>query len=114
MVRWTQSIINTMYNIGPEEYVFDHEDFCMSVFFGNDFPPPGGPFAVLGTVFLRKWYSLFDSMSVPTRSVSRGRSSGIMLVRRDLGRDCILEPHGKHGWNRFWHWSSTSHPLTIK
>jgi saccharopepsin len=48
------------FSIGPEDYVFEYEGFCISVFFGNDFPPPGGPFAVLGTAFLRKWYSVFD------------------------------------------------------
>jgi len=60
------------FSIGPEDYVFDYEGACISVFFGNDYPPPGGPFAVLGTVFLRKWYSVFD-LSTDTISLARAK-----------------------------------------
>ena len=60
------------FSIGPEDYVIDDEDTCMSAFFGNDYPPPGGPFAVLGTVFLRKWYSVFD-VGANTISFARAR-----------------------------------------
>jgi hypothetical protein len=48
------------FSIGPEDYVFQYEGHCISAFFSNDYPPPGGPFAVIGRVFLRKWYSVFD------------------------------------------------------
>jgi saccharopepsin len=51
------------FSIGPEDYVFDYGGGCISAIFGRDAPPldgPMGPFALLGTVFLRKWYSVFD------------------------------------------------------
>ena len=62
--------------IGPEDYVFDDEDEdqCISAFFGNDMPPPGGPFAILGTVFLRKWYSVFN-LEAKTISFARAKRS---------------------------------------
>ena len=48
------------FSIGPEDYVINYDDFCISAFFNVDYPPPGGSFAVLGPVFLRKWYSVFN------------------------------------------------------
>lgn len=48
------------FSIGPDAYVFDDEGHCISAFFGHDYPPPGGPFAIFGTAFLREWYSVFD------------------------------------------------------
>lgn len=48
------------FSIGPENYLFEYEGSCNSAFFGNDYLTPDGPFAVLGTVFLRKWYNYFD------------------------------------------------------
>lgn len=48
------------FSIGPNDYILGYENSCISAFFGYDNLPPGGPFAVLGTIFLRKWYSVFD------------------------------------------------------
>lgn len=62
------------FNIGPEEYVFDDEGHCISAFFGHDYPPPGGPFAILRTVFLRECYSVFD-LGAKTISLAKARLS---------------------------------------
>jgi saccharopepsin len=59
------------FSIGPEDYVLNDNDLCISAFFGVDYPPPGGPFAVLGPVFLRKWYSVFD---VGAKTISFARA----------------------------------------
>lgn len=55
------------FSISPEDYIFNDEEFddkntCISAFFGHDLPPPDGygPFAIVGTVFLRKWFSVFN------------------------------------------------------
>lgn len=68
------------FSIGPEEYVFDYEGYCISTFFANDYPPPGGPFAVIGRVFLRKWFSVFD-LDAKTISFARAKplSNGAVL-----------------------------------
>ncbi|KAJ9607308.1 aspartic proteinase precursor [Cladophialophora chaetospira] len=63
------------FSLGPEDYLLESGDSCISAFFGEDYPPPGGPFAVLGTVFLRKWYSVFD-IDARTISFARARRSG--------------------------------------
>jgi saccharopepsin len=60
------------FSLGPEDYVLkESENICISAFFGNDFPTPGGPFAVFGTVFLRRWYSVFD---LEARTISLARA----------------------------------------
>ncbi len=48
------------FSIGPEDYVFNLEDSCISFFFGDDRHSPSCSLAIFGTVFLRKWYSVFD------------------------------------------------------
>jgi len=58
------------FSIRPEDYVLDGEGSCISAFFGNDHSPP---FAVLGTAFLRKWYSVFD-FSTNTISFAKAKA----------------------------------------
>ena len=60
------------FSIGPEDYVFDYEDQCISAFFGNDFPRP---LAIIGTVFLRKWYSVFD---LDTNTISLAKAKHLL------------------------------------
>ncbi len=61
------------FSIGPEDYVFDVKGSCISAFFGND-DPSDCPFAVLGTVFLRKWYSVFD-LGAKTISFAKAKAT---------------------------------------
>ena len=61
------------FSIEPEDYVIEDDDGggCISALFGNDYPPPAGPFAVIGRVFLRRWYSVFD---LDTKTIGRARA----------------------------------------
>lgn len=46
------------FTIGPHDYILEVQGSCISSFMGMDFP--GGPLAILGDAFLRKWYSVYD------------------------------------------------------
>lgn len=60
--KMTLTFAGHPFQIGPEDYVFFEEDegTCISAFWGHDWPAPSREFAVIGTAFLRKWYSVFD------------------------------------------------------
>lgn len=62
------------FSIGPKDYVFENEGFCISAFFGNGPSRPNRHFAVLGTVFLRKWYSVFD-LGAKTISFAKAKAT---------------------------------------
>ena len=50
------------FTIGPEDYIFYYKGGCISALMSVDMPAnqSAGSFAIIGTVFFRKWYSVFD------------------------------------------------------
>ena len=62
------------FSIGPEDYVFEIGGSCMSAFFGRDHLASHRRLAVLGTVFLRKWYSVFD-LGTKTISFAKAKAT---------------------------------------
>lgn len=48
------------YLIEAKDYVLNVQGTCMSGFVGIDIPAPAGPIWIIGDVFLRKFYSVYD------------------------------------------------------
>ena len=48
------------FSISPYDYIIKIDDECNSAIMGLDIPGPVGPIAILGDVFLRRWYSVYD------------------------------------------------------
>ncbi|GAA5940521.1 proteinase A [Sporobolomyces koalae] len=48
------------YTISAEDYILQVQGTCISAFTGIDIPAPVGPIWIVGDVFLRKFYSVYD------------------------------------------------------
>lgn len=47
-------------NLTPDDYIIHWHGECMSAFIGHDIDSPTGPIWVLGSVFLKAYYTIFD------------------------------------------------------
>ena len=56
--KLTFTLTGHNFTIGPYDYILEVQGSCISSFMGMDFP--GGPLAILGDAFLRRWYSVYD------------------------------------------------------
>jgi len=48
------------FSLGPDDYVLSVSGQCLFAFTGIDVPAPRGPLWIMGDIFMRKYYSVFD------------------------------------------------------
>eukprot|EP01041_Mallomonas_annulata_P014095 gene14095-29989_t len=54
------TIAGEVYTLTPKDYILAAGPICMLGIMAMDIPKPGGPLWILGDVFMRKFYTIFD------------------------------------------------------
>jgi len=63
------------FTLGPDDYVLTVSGQCLFAFMGIDVPPPRGPLWIMGDIFMRKYYCVFDYGNKKMRIATAAKQS---------------------------------------
>merc|ERR1719379_443466 len=63
------------FSLSPEDYILEVSGQCLFAFIGLDVPAPRGPLWIMGDVFMRKYYCVFDYGNKKMRIAPATKSS---------------------------------------
>merc|ERR1712178_127856 len=63
------------FSLSPEDYILEVSGQCLFAFIGLDVPPPRGPLWIMGDVFMRKYYAVFDYGNKQMRFATAAKQS---------------------------------------
>merc|ERR1719414_1136997 len=69
------------FTLSPDDYVLTVSGQCLFAFTGIDVPPPRGPLWIMGDVFMRKYYCVFDYGNKQMRiaPAAKGKAAEMMV-----------------------------------
>jgi len=68
------------FSLSPEDYILEVSGQCLFAFIGLDVPAPRGPLWIMGDVFMRKYYSVFDYGNKQMRFAPAAKQSTQTIV----------------------------------
>jgi hypothetical protein len=76
----TVTLAGKDFTLGPNEYVISVKGQCFFGFMGIDVPAPRGPLWIMGDIFMRKYYCVFDYGNKKMRIAPKAQQATISTV----------------------------------
>lgn len=68
------------FSLSADDYVMTVSSMCLFAFIGIDVPAPRGPLWIMGDIFMRKYYSVFDYGNKKMQFAVAAKSSEQIVV----------------------------------
>merc|ERR1712037_951223 len=89
------------FTLSPSDYVLSVSGQCLFAFMPIDVPPPRGPLWIMGDVFMRKYYTVFDYGSKKLQiGLSKAASQVVVAKKPRFGLSRLADDQkcARHGF----------------